>query len=245
MGKLVKKLVVGAAIIGLAVATGGISLGVSGAFLGIATTGVLGSLALTVGAGAILGGLEGALAKKPPVSQSSISMPPRTMMPGGAIRMAASRTALTSGAAPAGMPPIRPWRHRRRRWALHNAIGDCMVPHWPDGVLALMDREAQVRPGDLVTFEVARRLGGTRLTKRFVRRVGDRIEFETTNPSVEGYSIAQADVRSLYRVRRWIAEKQAYGAAVAELEAKASIHNERLGQCTYPADYDFRAMRAA
>jgi hypothetical protein len=132
-----------------------------------------------------------------------------------------------------GMLAIRPWHHRRR-WQIEKNSGDCMFPHCPIGTAyTLVDREAEIRPDDLVTFMVKRRHGGGRtgLTKRFVTATDTHFEFESTNPTVETYRIRREHVAWLYRNRAHLRDVPDWQRRAREIAAGA--HNERLGICVY------------
>ncbi|WP_414901296.1 S24 family peptidase [Sphingomonas flavalba] len=247
MGKIVK----GVAAIGLISlnfipAIGqAINLAVAPALFGAgmaATTAVAAASAITTAIGAlgVAAGLGlgaktlGLGPKNPRVSPASQSLAPRMMVGnGGVVQRGNDRRSMT---APfnAGMSPKRAWWHQGR-WALTRCVGDCMEPHVLDGRLCLIDRAATIRPDDLVIFKVARRAGGAQLGKRFRRIEGDRIVFETTNPTVELYSIALSDVQWCYRVRRYLDNADGFAGAVKSIDR----HNERLGICVYPGSHRF------
>lgn len=233
MGKVIK---VAATVVGigaLAVVTAGVGLsavaGLSlvGSLSGIgffaSTLGVSSAFLVSAAAGG-LATLAGSRHPKTSVNPASQSTPPR-LLAGGIVQ----RANLHSARHRSSTLPIKARSHRRR-FELVRAEGDCMEPYSKEGALMLVDRAAEIRPDDLVVFTTA---SGEVLSKRFVTATGDRLEFESTNPQVERFSIARADLASCYRVRSY-AKSWLDAALIAFRIMRRGGCNERLGICVFP-----------
>lgn len=139
------------------------------------------------------------------------------------------------------MQPIRK-RWHLHRWQVRPVGGDCMRPTVPEGVWALIDRAATIRPGDLVVFALKREHndGGKVMGKRFTGLEDGAMCFEVEHPQREAYALPIETLEFAYRVRRYLASPGQRHRAVWEIMRNETLHNEHLGRVRFPADWDFR-----
>jgi hypothetical protein len=165
----------------------------------------LGSIGITGAAASIIAAVAtfGVTALASPVETPAVRACPSTLFIGGSTGDIRARStgrrppnSILKRVERSSMPPTG------RFWVpfwLLKIRGNCMAPRMRDGAFVIIDRQAEIRTGDLCAFSVRGMDIKASMTKQFVSANDWSMTFEMLNPP-DQYTVAREDLTWCYRV---------------------------------------------